>query len=407
MITKNLQLYKFSLYGFLKNLRFFEPFMILYLLEKGLSFTQIGILYGFREIVINVLEIPTGIFADIIGRKKTLVLSFSGYLLSFFIFFISKNYLVFFIAMVLFSFGEACRTGTHKAMIFEYLSINGMSDQKTGYYGYTRSWAQIGSALSALVAGIIVFWQGSYSTIFLYSIIPYVLDMLLILSYPREVDGKRSGGGSSVGTAFASVLKETAQTFSSFRTIRIVFNQAFHSGYYKAGKDFIQPIFKTIALSIPLLAMYGEDKQSSVFIGIMYFILFLMTSFASRNAQWFTRKVKSDAAALNATLFAGAVAGIFAGLCYWKGYTIVAAVFYVLVFLSENLRKPAGIAYISDKLKPEAMATTLSTLSQASSVITAGFAFFLGLAIDTLGLGPGIAAVFGVFGILSIFFTVK
>ena len=72
-ITKNRQYYKFSFYGFLKNLRFFDAFFILFLIGKGLSFTQIGILYAVREIIINVFEIPSGIIADTFGRKKALV----------------------------------------------------------------------------------------------------------------------------------------------------------------------------------------------------------------------------------------------------------------------------------------------------------------------------------------------
>jgi len=75
-ITKNKQYYKFSLYGFLKNLRFFDAFFILFLIEKGLPFTQIGILYAVREIVINVFEIPSGILADSYGRKNSLIGSF-------------------------------------------------------------------------------------------------------------------------------------------------------------------------------------------------------------------------------------------------------------------------------------------------------------------------------------------
>ncbi|MDO7976343.1 hypothetical protein [Oceanotoga teriensis] len=39
---KDKQYYKFCMYGFFKNLRFFEPFFMLFLKEKGLSFTEIG-----------------------------------------------------------------------------------------------------------------------------------------------------------------------------------------------------------------------------------------------------------------------------------------------------------------------------------------------------------------------------
>ena len=53
-------LFRFSLYGFLKNQRYFEPFLVLIFLEKGLSFFLIGLLIGFREVVVDLLEIPSG-----------------------------------------------------------------------------------------------------------------------------------------------------------------------------------------------------------------------------------------------------------------------------------------------------------------------------------------------------------
>jgi len=62
-------LFKFSAYGFLKNLRFFEPFLYLFFLENGLSYFQIGILISVREIFVNLFEIPSGAVADLTGRR--------------------------------------------------------------------------------------------------------------------------------------------------------------------------------------------------------------------------------------------------------------------------------------------------------------------------------------------------
>ena len=407
MIVKNVQLYKFSMYGFLKDLRFFEPFMVLYLLEKGLSFTEIGLLYGFREIVINILEVPTGVFADAIGHKKTLMLAFLGYIVSFVIFYAAAGVPLLLAAMVFFSFGEACRTGTHKAIIFDYLHQNGMDDQKTAYYGYTRSWSQNGAAVSALAAGIIVFWQGSYSSIFLFSIIPYVLDFFLIMSYPSSLNGSGEKSGIKLGQVFKDIAKETAYIFSAKRTFVIIGNQAIHTGFYKAGKDFIQPILKTMALGLPFLLSYSEEQRSSVAVGIIYFILYLLTSLAARNAHRFVKSSKSVGRLLNATLIAGAAAGCAAGVLYQFKLTPFAVLLYIGIFLLENVRKPAGVAYVSDVIKPKAIATTLSAVSQASSVVTAGISLSLGAAIDLLGLGWGMAAVFGSLGIISLFFRVS
>jgi len=92
--------------------------------------------------------------------------------------------------MLLYAIGDAFRTGVHKAMIFQYLKTNGWADQKVNYYGHTRSWSQVGSAFSALIAGVIVFFGGAISEVFLWSVIPYLFDVVLIASYPKWLDGE-------------------------------------------------------------------------------------------------------------------------------------------------------------------------------------------------------------------------
>ena len=76
-------LFRFSLYGFLKNQRYFDPFLILVFREKGLSFFQIGILIGFREVCTNLFEIPSGALADLYGRRRAMIFSFCAYIVSF------------------------------------------------------------------------------------------------------------------------------------------------------------------------------------------------------------------------------------------------------------------------------------------------------------------------------------
>ncbi len=57
------------------------------MLEMGLSFTQIGILYAVRAVFINIFELPSGIIADTFGRKSALAGSFLAYILSFIVFY--------------------------------------------------------------------------------------------------------------------------------------------------------------------------------------------------------------------------------------------------------------------------------------------------------------------------------
>ncbi|MCK4488888.1 MAG: hypothetical protein KAU23_01445, partial [Anaerolineales bacterium] len=92
-ITRDRMFYRFSLYGFLKNLRFFDPFILLIFRSYGLSFLQIGILYSIRDVATNILEIPTGVIADSFGRRRSMVAAFLSYIASFLIFYFLKDFI--------------------------------------------------------------------------------------------------------------------------------------------------------------------------------------------------------------------------------------------------------------------------------------------------------------------------
>jgi MFS family permease len=162
---KDKQFYKFAFYGFLKNIRFTDPFILLFFIDAGLSYTSIGLLFAIRSVLVNVFEIPSGIFADGYGRRKAMLICFSSYICSFLVFFFLSGFPVYVVGMLLFAMGEAFRTGTHKAIILEHLRRNNLLNKKLEYYGYTRSWSQLGSAFSALGAAALVFVTGNYRII--------------------------------------------------------------------------------------------------------------------------------------------------------------------------------------------------------------------------------------------------
>ncbi len=60
---------RFYIYVFFWNLCFFVPIMILFYQSFGLSMTQIMFLESIFAISIVVFQMPTGIFADKVGRK--------------------------------------------------------------------------------------------------------------------------------------------------------------------------------------------------------------------------------------------------------------------------------------------------------------------------------------------------
>jgi MFS family permease len=391
---KNLQYYKFCSYGFLKNLRFFEPFLILFFLEKNLTFFQIGILYTIREISINILEIPTGMIADSIGRRRTMVFSFVFYIISFTIFYFSARYMLFITGILFFSFGEAFRTGTHKAMIFEYLKIKGWENQKIHYYGHTRACSQMGSAISVLLAAAIVFYKDDYKFIFLYSVIPYVLDLILMITYPKELDGNVIKlNKKMIKQNFKKVFKEFVYSFKNIYLLRAITNLSLHSGFFKAVKDYLQPILKTFAISLPIFLFLENKQRSAVVIGAIYFIIYMLTSFASRKSGYIADKFKNLYIPLNITIICGLLMGLLSGIFFNLNILILSVIFYIGIYLTENLRKPIGISYVADMLNKDILATALSAESQAKTLFAAIIAPLIGLLADKYGIGNALMII--------------
>lgn len=392
--NKDLQYIKFCAYGFLKNLKFFEPFLILFFLEKGTTFFQIGILYTIREVTRNIFEIPAGFIADIFGRRRTMIFSFSLYIGSFVLFYFADDYWVFILAMILFSFGDAFRTGTHKAMIFEYLKMKRWENQKVHYYGHTRSWSQNGSAISSLLAAAIIFYSGEYKYIFLFTIIPYILDLLLMISYPKELDGEMEKfDRRKLKAIFKKTIDEFKTSFKEPKVIKAIINVSVFSGFYRAVKDYLQPILKTFALTIPVFLALGDKQRAAIVIGISYFIIYILSSFTARNSGKFADKFRNFQKPLNITLMIGFSLSLLSGIFYHYGFSLLGIVFYLGIYMLENLRKPIGIAYVTEVLNKDILATALSVESQVKSLIAALIAPLIGLFADLFGLGNSLVLI--------------
>jgi len=403
---KDLQYVKFSAYGFLKNLKFFEPFLVLFLLDKHLSFTLIGTLYAYREIMTNLLQVPTGVIADAFGRRRTMIQSFLAYIASFLIFYYASSFWLLMIGMTFFAFGEAFRGGTHKAMIFGYLKMKGWSDQRVAYYGHTRSWSQNGSAVSALIAAAIVFVSGSYDVVFLASTLPYIVNLFLMLSYPRELDGE-IGKGGPVRESFAAVRESIRVSFMGTGAFRATTNVSIYDGYYNAVKDYLQPVVKSMAMALPLLAFLQEKQRSAVLVGAVYFGIYLLTSSASRHAGTLAARFPTLTRPLNITMLTGFGFGILCGLAYYLGWNLAAIVLFTGIFVIQNLRSPISVTYVSDSVQCEVLATSLSVRSLVTALYTAVMAFAVGVLADTLGLGPALVVLAAGLTLLAPLYVVK
>lgn len=403
---QKLMLARFSAYGFLKNLRFFEPLILLYFtVAKGLSYTQFGILIGVREVFIYLLEVPTGIVADVTGRRRAMMMCFASYIVSFAVFSWGTAFWMFVPGMVLFAAGEALRSGTHKSMIMEHLDREGLSDQKVHYYGFTRSMSRLGSAVSALAVGVFAFLGGDYSVIFPATMVPYAAALCLMATYPAELDGK-----TTTENVWGTMWEHTVESGKSLFRIpglgKVVVNASLFDAFFRVAKDYLQPVVKAAAVGMPLVAaVENPEKRTFLMVGIVYFFIYLNSFASSRYSGALADRSRRLDRTLNGLFWAFTAAFGVAGALYLWDYALPTVLVLFSFYTLYNLRKPVVVGYLSDRIPGQQRATLLSVHSQLRAIFAAIVAPLLGMVADHPALGVPWAFLFGgaallIFGML-------
>ncbi|TPV92373.1 MAG: MFS transporter [Myxococcales bacterium FL481] len=384
--------FRFSLYGLLKNQRYFEPFFALALLERGLSFAQIGVLIAIREGCLHALEVLSGAIADAYGRRLCMVASCLAYIVSFVGLAYGSTFWHYGAAMVAYGVGDAFRTGTHKAMILTWLRDEGRLDDRTRVYGYTRSWSKIGSAVSSLAAGAFVFYRGRYSDVFLAAVVPYSLNLINLATYPRRLDGSPDGRFDPravwrrMGQAISAVVRA-----GPLRGL-IVESMAFE-GTYKTVKDYLQPILVSVAVGVPIASLSGAQRPAVV-IAVTYAVLFALSGIASRHAHRFEAAWGGTDRASRRVWWLGAAGFALLLTSLLLDAAAGAALLFLLLAGLQNVWRPLLVARVGAHAEPAQAATVMSIEAQAHSLTPMICAPLVGWLVDR-GIEPHATSVAG------------
>lgn len=394
LIKSDFQIKKFSAYGFLKNLTFFEPYLIIFLMGTGINLFQIGMLYAIKEAIIYVFEVPSGVIADAYGRKKELYLCFIFYMISFVLFFMTKDFTTAIFAMIFYGLGDAFRSGTHKAMIYTYLEEKNWAEHKAFVYGRTRSFSLLGSAISSVAAIALILNIPSSRYIFLASIMPYFLDLLLIMSYPDSLNGPCIKHEVN----FFKMMFIHLKGILSRRDLRLFLVRAGSFGtVFSSVKDYVQPILESLFLvsGIAIISSMSSDNNLKIVLGVTYGVIYMLGSLASRRAYLLKKLMDAHRLlrVLNFLLVASLVFVTFA--IELKLYPIIILLFIIMNLL-QNIRKPIFVDACDDLMEKHERATVLSVESQLKSLMTIIIAPMIGFIADSFSVSIAMLAV-GIF----------
>ncbi len=144
----------------------YMPIIGLFYDANGLSSTEIFLVQAAYSFASALFAIPSGYFADVIGRKKTLVIGTVFAASGFLIYATIHSFWAFFIAEAIMGIGNSCISGTDSAMLYDSLQQSQNQSKYLKYEGRVTSLgclaettaALFGGSVAALISNNTVFW---------------------------------------------------------------------------------------------------------------------------------------------------------------------------------------------------------------------------------------------------------
>lgn len=381
---KDLQYYKFCLNCFFHSLKFYQPILLLFLKQAGLSYTQIGFLYSIKEISQNSMEIPSSLIADTYGRKFILISASLFFTLSFLVFLNFTSFQFFAVAMTFFGMAKAFRSGSHGAMINQHIKENSLEDYRLEYLAGIRGTAQIGFALGSIISGLIIFFNNNISSIFLASIFPHIFNSLLLISYPNSLN-KFNHQNKKHKSNFKETIKSSIKMFKSVQLLRFFTFAALFGASFEITRDYIQIIIKDFSSSI-IIKNLSVYQKTAVFLGGVYFLLYLIAAFTMKVSPILKKIKKNQTFWVNLFYLCFCLIILSIGIALNYKANGVVILLFILIFILKSLRTPMYLSSLMKRIPDKNMATGLSANHQLRSFAGAILAPLFGFIADTLNL---------------------
>lgn len=141
------------------------------LAARGFSLVEIGVTEGVFHLSSLLFEVPSGVIADVFGRKKSMILSQCCFLLSALLMAFSQGLFGVCVSLVVSAWGYNFSSGTREALAYDSLKAAGQEDRYLAYSSMEYSIYRIGNAAAILCAGLALFLGNRKA---------YLLDTVLI-----------------------------------------------------------------------------------------------------------------------------------------------------------------------------------------------------------------------------------
>lgn len=304
------QMVRMYLYEAALSFRMVDAVWVIFLLERGFSLAQAGIAEGVYHITSMIFEVPSGMAADLFGRKRTLILSGIAGICSA-IFMTLEGWTGFVYCSMIFSaLALNLASGTEEALVYDSLLEAGREDNYKKVWANSSLIARTASAF-ACAASPVAIMMGFKYTYYISAFLCFCTILAVsgvkepVVTKRQEMRSRNSNGKSG---------KCQQQQIKAELGNRLKKHIIETGGFIKNHPKTMVKLFANAALACPcyLIMMYLQEHLVNCgwpksFIGIPMLVIPLAGALGTRIA------VKNKSGLSKALLICGVISGV--GTC--------------------------------------------------------------------------------------------
>lgn len=198
---------------FLSNLYFDRALWIIYLVESGISIVQIGIIESLLHFSILLFEIPTGIIADLYGKRTSMIcanLLASVYACGMLY---ADRFSLFSLVFLVQGLSETLISGTDSSILFDLLKTEGKEKTYVKILGRYRMLGAAGLAIGIFCGGLLklISWKAIYGSLIVMQLIA-IIPLIFVKEYSPTLYSDRTLENSFT-KYFKKLILDTVSVF--------------------------------------------------------------------------------------------------------------------------------------------------------------------------------------------------
>ncbi len=360
---------KFYWYRLTKFGLFHIAILVIFYQQRGLSFSQIMILQSVYYFAKVLSEIPTGAWADRVGRKKSLVIGSFCHSSAYLLIFLSHSFVLFNIGEIIAGIAMSFASGADSALAYDSLKCLGRESEYRKIEGNATGMRYLAFAVFAPIGSLLA--TVNLALPYLFSSIVVFLSGLIALTM---VEPHRES--KSVQSLMFNVQRKTYHEIKyslqlMFTDKRILWFVLFFSLVFLAtrlGFWTYQPYMKMVGLPLSLF-------------GVVFAFMYLVTALFSKYADRLEKKVKEKF-----TLFLMPALVVVSLILMSRLVYLWSLSFILFQQMTFGIHEPILKNHLNRLTPSDVRATMLSVQNMVGNLVFAILAPFMGTFVDRLGL---------------------